>query len=187
MAADFVAFALGTQTAASIIRPASYCGVTGYKPTYGLLPTDGVQAISSTLDHVGVFARSPRDAWYFVSALVLPAAEVAAVRAEGRWFPEILGEGSANARGVVDEYRTAVAPWGFAPEEVRVPVRIFQGSADEIVPPAWGRSLADRVPGASLALFPGEGHFIGLTRREEVLRWLIGRCGPRGTESGRGR
>jgi Asp-tRNA(Asn)/Glu-tRNA(Gln) amidotransferase A subunit family amidase len=80
VAAGFVSFALGTQTAASTIRPASYCGVTGYKPTHGLVHTDGVQAISTTLDHVGIFARSPRDAWYFVSALVLRTAEVAAPR-----------------------------------------------------------------------------------------------------------
>jgi Asp-tRNA(Asn)/Glu-tRNA(Gln) amidotransferase A subunit family amidase len=80
VAAGFVAFALGTQTAASIIRPASYCGVTGYKPTYGLLHTEGVQAIAVTLDHVGVFARSPRDAWYFASAMILGSAEVAAAR-----------------------------------------------------------------------------------------------------------
>jgi Asp-tRNA(Asn)/Glu-tRNA(Gln) amidotransferase A subunit family amidase len=71
VAAGFVSFALGTQTAGSVIRPASYCGVTGYKPSHGLLSTEGVQAISATLDHVGVFARSPRDAWYFASAMVL--------------------------------------------------------------------------------------------------------------------
>jgi len=69
VAAGFVSFALGTQTAGSTIRPASYCGVIGFKPSYGLLPTDGVQAISTTCDHLGIFARSPRDAWYFVSAL----------------------------------------------------------------------------------------------------------------------
>src|SRR5260370_30940916 len=74
VAAGFVSFALGTQTAASTIRPASYCGVTGYKPTHGLVHTDGVEAISTTLDHVGVFARPPPHAWHFVSPLVLPNA-----------------------------------------------------------------------------------------------------------------
>jgi Asp-tRNA(Asn)/Glu-tRNA(Gln) amidotransferase A subunit family amidase len=43
VAAGFVSFAIGTQTAGSTIRPASYCGITGYKPSYGLLPTEGVQ------------------------------------------------------------------------------------------------------------------------------------------------
>jgi amidase len=80
VAAGFVSFALGTQTAGSTIRPASYCGVTGFKPSYGLLHLEGVQAISSTCDHLGVFARSPRDAWYFVSALISNAAEIVAPR-----------------------------------------------------------------------------------------------------------
>ena len=80
VAAGFVSFALGTQTAGSTIRPASYCGVTGFKPSYGLLPTEGVQAISTSFDHLGIFARSPRDAWYFTSALVLPSPEILAAR-----------------------------------------------------------------------------------------------------------
>src|SRR5581483_1010584 len=84
VAAGFVSFALGTQTAGSTIRPASYCGVTGFKPSYGLLHLDGVQAVSTTLDHLGVFARSPRDAWYLTSAMVMSRAEVVVARAPKR-------------------------------------------------------------------------------------------------------
>jgi Asp-tRNA(Asn)/Glu-tRNA(Gln) amidotransferase A subunit family amidase len=80
VAAGFVSFAFGTQTAGSTIRPASYCGVVGFKPSYGLLPTEGIAPISATLDHVGVFAVSPRDAWYLVSAIVLQRAEILTVR-----------------------------------------------------------------------------------------------------------
>jgi Asp-tRNA(Asn)/Glu-tRNA(Gln) amidotransferase A subunit family amidase len=80
VAAGFVSFALGSQTAGSTIRPASYCGVTGYKPTFGLLPTVGMAALSTTLDHLGIFARSPRDAWYFASALALAREEKLAAR-----------------------------------------------------------------------------------------------------------
>ena len=104
-------------------------------------------------------------------------AEAAAVRALGGWLPRILGEGAAQGHGIVDEYLAAVAPWGFAPEDLSAPVRIFQGTADTLVPEAWGRMLADRIPDASLTLYPGEGHFIALTRRAEVLRWLAG-CRP---------
>ncbi|MDO8277510.1 MAG: amidase [Burkholderiaceae bacterium] len=55
--------ALGTQTMASIVRPASYCGAYGWKPTHGALSTDGVQPLSPTLDHLGVIAGSAEDAW----------------------------------------------------------------------------------------------------------------------------
>ncbi len=64
------------------------------------------------------------------------------------------------------------APWGFGPEDVTVPVRIFQGAADALVPEAWGRSLAARIPGATITCYPDEGHFIALTRRRDVLDYL---------------
>lgn len=56
--------ALGSQTAGSIIRPAAYCGVVGYKPSLGLVSRAGVKSLSDTLDVVGGFGRSVRDvAW----------------------------------------------------------------------------------------------------------------------------
>jgi Asp-tRNA(Asn)/Glu-tRNA(Gln) amidotransferase A subunit family amidase len=57
VADGMVPVALGTQTAGSIVRPASFCGVFGFKPTFGLIPTDGVKACAPSLDTVGVFAR----------------------------------------------------------------------------------------------------------------------------------
>jgi Asp-tRNA(Asn)/Glu-tRNA(Gln) amidotransferase A subunit family amidase len=50
--------AIGTQTLGSVIRPAAFCGVVGFKPTFGRLPTEGVLSFSPSLDQVGVFARS---------------------------------------------------------------------------------------------------------------------------------
>jgi Asp-tRNA(Asn)/Glu-tRNA(Gln) amidotransferase A subunit family amidase len=62
VAAGMVPLALGSQTSGSVIRPAAYCGVVGFKPTYGLIPRSGVHYLSQTLDHVGVFARTVEDA-----------------------------------------------------------------------------------------------------------------------------
>lgn len=68
--ADFMMpLAFGTQTAGSVIRPAAYCGVVGYKPTYNMLARGGIKLGSDTLDTIGVFARSVADAAFFVSAL----------------------------------------------------------------------------------------------------------------------
>ena len=64
-----VPLAFGTQTAGSIVRPAAYCGVVGYKPTYGTINRVGVKMISDTLDTVGVLARTVPDAALFVAAL----------------------------------------------------------------------------------------------------------------------
>lgn len=61
VAAGMVPLALGTQTAGSIIRPASYCGCYGYKPTFGTVPRTGMLKTTDTLDSVGLFARSAND------------------------------------------------------------------------------------------------------------------------------
>ena len=61
VAAGMVPFALGTQTRGSVLRPASYCGVTGFKPTYGLIPMDGVLQFAKSLDTLGFFTNTPED------------------------------------------------------------------------------------------------------------------------------
>ena len=62
VAAGHVPLAVGTQTGGSVIRPAAFCGVVGYKPSFGAIPRSGVLAQSPSLDTVGVFARSVEDA-----------------------------------------------------------------------------------------------------------------------------
>jgi Asp-tRNA(Asn)/Glu-tRNA(Gln) amidotransferase A subunit family amidase len=64
-----VPLAFGSQTAGSIVRPAAYCGVVGYKPTFGTVNRVGVKMISDTLDTVGALARSVPDVALFVAAL----------------------------------------------------------------------------------------------------------------------
>ena len=67
--AGMAPLAFGTQTAGSILRPASYCGVVGYKPSFGLVPRAGVKALADSLDTVGVMARSVEDAAFFIGVL----------------------------------------------------------------------------------------------------------------------
>jgi Asp-tRNA(Asn)/Glu-tRNA(Gln) amidotransferase A subunit family amidase len=71
VAAGMVPLALGTQTNGSVIRPASYCGVVGYKPTHGLISRTGILRQSRTLDHVGVFGRSLSDAALIAQELMV--------------------------------------------------------------------------------------------------------------------
>lgn len=61
--------AFGTQTAGSIIRPAAYCGVVGYKPSFGLISRIGMKVMADSLDTVGVIARSVADCAYVASAV----------------------------------------------------------------------------------------------------------------------
>lgn len=62
--------ALGTQTNGSVIRPASYCGVVGYKPTFGLISRHRVLRTSRNLDHVGLFARTVEDAALMAETMI---------------------------------------------------------------------------------------------------------------------
>ena len=62
VAAGHTPLAVGTQTAGSVIRPAAFCGVVGFKPSFGAVPRTGILAQSPSLDTVGVFARSVPDA-----------------------------------------------------------------------------------------------------------------------------
>ncbi len=69
VAAGMVPLATGTQTVGSVIRPASFCGVVGYKPTFGLIPTAGVKCLAASLDTIGAFAATVGDVALFAGAL----------------------------------------------------------------------------------------------------------------------
>lgn len=69
VAAGFCLGAVGTDTAGSIRIPSGLCGVVGLKPTYGLVPKDGVIPLSWSLDHVGPMARSPIDVGLLLDAM----------------------------------------------------------------------------------------------------------------------
>ncbi|MBI4290453.1 MAG: amidase [Betaproteobacteria bacterium] len=105
VAAGFVPAAIGTQTNGSVIRPAAFCGVVGFKPTFGAIPYSGALQFSPTLDHVGVFARSVGDTAALGACLAEPGAVAAEIRDLERapriaflgQFPWKSGEPDANA------------------------------------------------------------------------------------------
>ncbi len=104
----------------------------------------------------------------------LPKNEARALKELGPWFPALLSEGTSDSRGGVDEYLAMSAPWGFSPEDVTVPVRVFQGSADALVPEEWGRELARRIPNAEIDDLSERGTFdrhYSQARGIRVLDW----------------
>jgi aspartyl-tRNA(Asn)/glutamyl-tRNA(Gln) amidotransferase subunit A len=69
VAAGLVTFAIGSETSGSIVTPASFCGVTALRPTYGLVSRHGAMALSWTLDKLGPFARSAEDCGHILQAI----------------------------------------------------------------------------------------------------------------------
>jgi Asp-tRNA(Asn)/Glu-tRNA(Gln) amidotransferase A subunit family amidase len=69
--AGMVPAGLGTQTQASTLRPASYCGAVGFKPTLGTLHTGGIHPLSATCDHLGIIGATLEDAWRVASQVSL--------------------------------------------------------------------------------------------------------------------
>ena len=69
LAFGMVPLSFGTQTAGSLIRPASYCGIVGYKPTFNAIARAGVKPGADSLDTIGLYGRGVDDVAFFAAAL----------------------------------------------------------------------------------------------------------------------
>ena len=158
VACGMAAAAIGTQTNGSVIRPAAFCGIVGYKPTFGAVSNDGTLDPWPTLDHTGVFARSVAD-----------AALLASVIATGtRVDPAVAAPSRAPAFAVV---RSPV--WRLAQDAQKVSLagcaqslREAGARVDEVELPAAFED-AHRVHRVILA-FEGTAHFQALQREHRA-------------------
>jgi len=119
VAAGMADIALGAQTAASVIRPASFCGVYGFKPTFGVVPTGGLRVMAPSLDTVGWFARDAATVGLVTACLIGGGASPAPARAAegpptfgvlrtGHW-EEASPESRRAVEGLADAVRRAGA------------------------------------------------------------------------------
>ncbi|HVY56344.1 MAG TPA: amidase [Xanthobacteraceae bacterium] len=125
VAAGMLPVALGSQTGGSIIRPAAYCGVAGFKPSYRLLPTVGMKCFSWHLDTAGLFAASVADVAFAAAAIsgrdlrvddAPPAAPRIALVRTHKW-----DEASADMRGAVATAARAAEAAGARVKELTLP------------------------------------------------------------------
>lgn len=131
VAAGMVPLTIATQTNGSTIRPASFCGIVGYKPSLGMLPRAGILEQSPTLDQPGVMANDVGDVAFFVDALTRSTRLVQAVEAphkprlalvRGPYWQRV----DADAQLALETY---VASLGAMVEEVILPPQ-FDNAAD---------------------------------------------------------
>jgi Asp-tRNA(Asn)/Glu-tRNA(Gln) amidotransferase A subunit family amidase len=153
VADGMVPVALGTQTAGSVIRPASFCGVFGFKPTFGLLSTEGVLTLSPSLDTVGLFARTAADLRLLAGLLGIeaeaPPPRIGFLRTP-RW-----AEVDASARARIEATVAALSL-----EELELPAR-FDGLVEAqitIMESEVAKHLGPLVSG--LEISPGLAEFL---------------------------
>ena len=122
VAAGYVPAAIGTQTLGSVIRPAAFCGVVGYKPSHGAISRTGIMPFAPSLDTVGVFARSVADAAWFGACLMGEDSrdEATVIRAEPRLLSVPLEPLSGPPRIAV--VKTPKWPLGMRPASVMAPM-----------------------------------------------------------------
>ncbi|HYD76275.1 amidase [Ramlibacter sp.] len=127
VAAGLVPLTVGTQTGGSVIRPASYCGVVGFKPGYGALPTPGLKPFSWSLDTVGLFTAN-------VETMALCAQAIS-----GRPWAQGLEDGAAPVFGVAWSYpwESLSASGRTALERAVAALRTAGATVREVTLPAW--------------------------------------------------
>ncbi len=148
VAAGMAPLAFGTQTAGSIIRPAAYCGVVGYKPSFGLVARAGVKALADSLDTVGCMARRVEDAAFFIGVLT----DRRDLREVGAPLPPRFGlcqtpmwdEAEPATIAALDRARAALLSAGARVDDVAVPNehRDLAEAQDKIMRFEMARSLA---------------------------------------------
>ncbi len=124
--ADFqVTLATGTQTGGSVIRPAAFCGVVGYKPTFGHFPVAGMKANTEWLDTIGAYARSLDDIALFRAALMaIPYRPIAKLPTPPRiavCYTPHKGELQAEAIAAIEDAAKALAKAGATVTEIELP------------------------------------------------------------------
>jgi pimeloyl-ACP methyl ester carboxylesterase len=108
-----------------------------------------------------------------MAARELGTADSAVIRGEGFGaFARMSREGMRQPAGVVEEYRAWMRPWGFAPEDLDVPVDVWTGTQDQLLDPDWPQRLASRIPNATLNVRDG-GHFVAHLHYREIFDALI--------------
>ena len=138
VAAGMVPLAFGTQTAGSVIRPAAYCGVFGYKPSFGVVPRAGVKVQSETLDTVGVLAGTVDDTmkWYAAMSGSHISNDATVGHSNRRKLriaiiTNLMDHADAEMKGAIVKAAATLNAAGQQVQEIRLPQRYDEAQMDQ--------------------------------------------------------
>jgi pimeloyl-ACP methyl ester carboxylesterase len=128
-------------------------------------------------DQAEMFSAGPDGLRQAMLTILSPVDQAAFTTDVAEWIYAVMAEGSAERiEGFRDDNLACVAPWGFDPADIGVPVLLLQGVQDLMVPPGHGRWLAANIPGVEAEINDAEGHITLFTGRiPEVHEWLLAR------------
>jgi pimeloyl-ACP methyl ester carboxylesterase len=136
----------------------------------GMTPSS-VAALSAAAE--GRAARETYEATAAYDPEMFTPADHAALTGAWSWLNSVVGPAvAAGPAAQIDDDLAYVAPWGFGPAQVTVPVLLLHGAQDRVIPCAHAQWLARRCPAAELSLPPGDGHLSILTSAPSALAWL---------------
>ncbi len=134
----------------------------------------GVASIEAAVE--GRAAKEKYEATAEFDPEMFSPADHAALAGDWSWVGEVVGPALAGGPGgMIDDDLAYVAPWGFDPATVGVPVLLLHGAEDRVIPISHGEWLERHVASAELRAYAGEGHVSVLGRAEAALEWVAAR------------
>ena len=168
VAAGMVPFALGSDTGGSIRQPASFCGIVGYKPTYGLVSRYGLSAFASSMDQIGPLTKNVRDAALIGNMIFgedpkdsttcskrIDAMSTLENSIEGMKFAlpsEFTDSLNSNVKRVLEEAIEKFKKLGARVEEISLPILKYAVAVYYIIAPAEASSNLSRYDGIRYGL-----------------------------------
>lgn len=122
---------------------------------------------------LGGLARFSPSLWARAAGDGEGAADEAALRRDAQAMASAAAAGTEQHDGVVEEYLAWARPWGFDLADIATPVDVWRGTEDHLLPPSWAGRLADGLPLAELHVVEGVGHFLLLSKAQDVFAALL--------------
>jgi len=155
-----------------LTEPGVFPQLPAFDRAYTRLSQRAAWLVRPCFSAMALAARTSPAVYGRLAAGQLGAADAAVLRDDGYdEFARMSAEALRRPRGVVEDYRAWMRPWGFTPEQIAIPVDVWGGQQDELVNHAWPRELARRIPGATLHERPG-GHFLAHLYYPEIFARL---------------